>query len=134
MKKAILFMLLSTLAFTGMNVITKQMAHLPTFQIVFFRSIGSFVLASSYLLFKGIPYFGNQKKLLVLRAFLGLTAMSLFFMSLKELYVGTAVSLRYLSPIFATIFAIFILKERNKTHSIPILFVGFFRGTYSRRL
>jgi len=38
--------------------------------------------------------------------------MTFFFMSIKYLPVGTAVSLRYLAPIFAAIFAVFLLKER----------------------
>ena len=38
--------------------------------------------------------------------------MGLFFFALKSLSVGTAVSLRYTSPIFAAIFAVFLLKER----------------------
>ena len=53
--------------------------------------------------------------------------MSLFFESMKYLPAGTAVSLRYLSPIFAAVFAVFILKEKIK----PIqwlLFVVAFTG------
>lgn len=41
--------------------------------------------------------------------------MLLFFMSTKYLPIGTAVSLRYLGPIFASIFAIFFLKEKIKS-------------------
>jgi len=37
--------------------------------------------------------------------------MLLFFMSVKYLSVGTAVSLRYIAPIFAAIFAVFLLRE-----------------------
>lgn len=51
---------------------------------------------------------------MIFRALAGLTAMSLFFMSLKYLPVGTAVSLRYLAPIYAAIFAVFLLKEKLK--------------------
>ena len=36
------------------------------------------------------------------------------FQSLKYLSVGTAVSLRYTSPIFATVFALIFLKENIK--------------------
>ncbi|PLB19561.1 MAG: Permease of the drug/metabolite transporter (DMT) superfamily [Flavobacteriaceae bacterium FS1-H7996/R] len=42
-------------------------------------------------------------------------------MSVKYLSVGTAVSLRYTAPIFAAIFAIFILKEQVK----PVQWVFF---------
>ncbi|MDC6389266.1 DMT family transporter [Maribacter sp. PR1] len=112
MKKAVLFMVLSTFSFTLMNGFVKYLSHFPTFEIVFFRSIGSLVLATSYILFKGIPIMGNNKRLMLYRSFAGITAMSLFFMSLKYIPVGTAVSLRYIAPIFATFFAVILLKEK----------------------
>ncbi|WP_285655863.1 DMT family transporter [Allomuricauda sp. NBRC 101325] len=125
MKKAILFMLFSTLSFTGMNSLVKHLVHLPTFEIVFFRSIGSTILATWLLLSKGIPLLGNRRKLLAIRAILGLAAMSLFFMSLKELPVGTAVSLRYLSPIIASILAIFLLKESLRAVQLLLFAIAF---------
>ncbi|MEO9894046.1 DMT family transporter [Aurantibacter sp.] len=113
-KKAVLFMIISTFSFALMNVSVKYLDRIPSFQIVFFRCLGSFLLATSYILIKGIPILGNKRKLMVLRAVIGLTAMTLYFLSLKHLPVGTAVSLRYIAPIFAAIFAIFILKEKLK--------------------
>ncbi|SDQ97026.1 EamA domain-containing membrane protein RarD [Flagellimonas zhangzhouensis] len=118
-------MLISTLSFTGMNSLVKHLVHLPTFEIVFFRSLGSAVLATCLLLSKDIPLLGNRRKLLTLRAILGLTAMSLFFMSLKELPVGTAVSLRYLSPIIASILAIFLLKESLRGVQLLLFAIAF---------
>ncbi|MGB3144830.1 MAG: DMT family transporter [Maribacter sp.] len=114
MKKAILYMIISTVSFSLMNSFIKYLSHVPTFEIVFFRSLGSLILATGYILLKGIPMLGNSRTLMVLRSIFGLTAMSLFFMSLKYLPVGTAVSLRYLAPIFAAIMAIFVLKEKLK--------------------
>ena len=95
-----------------MNSFVKYLSDYPTFEIVFFRSIGSLLLGTSYILIKGIPILGNKRKLMILRSLAGLTAMSLFFMSLQYLPVGTAVSLRYLAPIYAAIFAVFFLGEK----------------------
>ena len=67
-----------------------------------------------FLRIKRIPILGNQRKLLLLRGFVGLTAMLLFFLSLKELPFGSAVSLRYLSPIFAAFLAMLFLKDKIK--------------------
>ena len=61
-----------------------------------------------------IPVLGTHKKLLLLRGFLGVISLIFFFQSLKYLSVGTAVSLRYTSPIFATVFALIFLKENIK--------------------
>ncbi|WP_262483168.1 DMT family transporter [Arenibacter troitsensis] len=113
-KKAVLFMIISTFSFALMNVSVKYLYRIPTFQIVFFRCLGSLVLATTYILVKGIPLFGVKRRLMFLRAVLGLTAMCLFFFSLKYLNVGTAVSLRYIAPIFAAIFAVFFLREKLK--------------------
>lgn len=107
-------MIISTFSFSLMNSFVKYFNHIPTFEIVFFRTIGSLVLATAYILIKGIPILGNNRKFMMFRAFAGIIAMSLFFMSLKYLPVGTAVSLRYLAPIYAAIFAVFLLKERLK--------------------
>lgn len=108
-------MIISTFSFSLMNSFVKYLSHFPTFEIVFFRAIGSLVLGTSYILLKRIPILGNKRQLMILRAIAGLTAMSLFFMSLQYLPVGTAVSLRYLAPIYAAIFAVFLLKEKLQT-------------------
>ncbi|MRI02445.1 EamA family transporter [Kriegella sp. EG-1] len=107
-------MIVSTFSFALMNVSVKYLERIPTFQIVFFRCLGSFILATTYISIKRIPLLGNKRRLMLLRAIIGLTAMTLYFLSLKHLPVGTAVSLRYIAPIFAAIFAIFILREKIK--------------------
>ncbi|MDE3740904.1 DMT family transporter [Maribacter sp. D37] len=124
-KKAILYMIISTFSFTLMNSVVKYLSGFPTFEIVFFRSLGSFVLGTTYILYKGIDIWGNKRTLMLVRSIIGLTAMSLFFMSLKYLSVGTAVSLRYLSPIFATFFAVLLLKEKLRPLQWPLFFMAF---------
>jgi drug/metabolite transporter (DMT)-like permease len=113
-KNAIKFMLISTLAFACMNGIVKHLTHIGAFQIVFFRSIGSLVFTFSFLIKNNISFLGNNRKLLILRGLVGVTSMTFFFMSTKYLPIGTAVSLRYMAPIFAAIFAVFLLKEHVK--------------------
>jgi len=107
-------MLLSTLAFSLMNVFVKYLVYFNAHELVFFRSLGSLILTMSYLVYYKIPLLGKKRMLLILRGLFGVTSMTLFFMSLKYLPVGSAVSLRYIAPIFAAIFAIFLLKEKIK--------------------
>ncbi|MDO1513849.1 DMT family transporter [Maribacter confluentis] len=114
MRKAIFYMVISTFSFSLMNSFVKYLSNFPTFEIVFFRAVGSLVLGTSYILVMGIPILGNKRKLMVMRALAGLTAMSLFFMSLQYLPAGTAVSLRYMAPIYAAIIAVFLLGEKLK--------------------
>ncbi len=115
-------MIISTASFALMNAFIKYLDHIPGFQLVFFRSVTSFVFATTYLLKNNIPLLGNQRRLLSIRAIFGLISMSLFFLSFKHLPIGTAVSLRYIAPIFAALFAVFLLKEKLK----PVQFLFFF--------
>lgn len=114
-------MIISALAFTLMNVTVKKLMYYDTAQIVFFRSFGSLFFTTGFLIRYKISFLGNHRKLLVLRSFVGLMSMSLFFMSLKYLPVGSAVTLRYLSPIFAALLAVLLLKEKI----IPIQWLFF---------
>lgn len=114
LKKAIYFMLLSTLAFTLMNGLLKFLTSYSAYQMVFFRSLGSLFFTFGFLLNKGIPVLGTHRKLLILRGLVGSTSMVLFFMALHYMPLGSAVGLRYIAPIFAAIFAILLLREKVK--------------------
>ncbi|MGJ5640863.1 DMT family transporter [Formosa sp. S-31] len=105
-------MILSTMAFACMNATVKYLEDINAFQIVFFRSFSSLFFTFGFLLKNRIPLIGNNQRLLILRGVAGVTSMTLFFMSTKYLPIGTAVSLRYLAPIFAAIFAVLFLKEK----------------------
>ncbi len=105
-------MIISTLSFACMNGIVKHLVHMNAFQIVFFRSFSCLFFTFGFLLKNKISIFGKRKNLLVLRGLVGVTSMALFFMSTKYLPIGTAVSLRYMAPIFAAIFAVILLKEK----------------------
>ena len=108
-------MIVSALAFALLNVFVKSLKDLNVYQIVFFRSLGSLFFTIPLIIKLKINIIGNAKGLLITRGIIGFIAMTLFFMSLKFLSTGTAVSIRYLSPIFAAFFALFILKEKIKS-------------------
>ncbi len=114
LRKAIYFMIISALAFAFLNAVVKYLGDFNAYQIVFFRSIGTLVFTIPFLVKHKISIYGNKRTLLFIRGIFGVTSMTLFFMSLKHLPMGSAVSLRYISPIFAAIFALFILKEKIK--------------------
>lgn len=114
-------MVLSTIAFTGMNGLLKYLTHYSGYQLVFFRSIGSLFFTFGYLLSQGIPILGTNRKLLLLRALLGTTSMLLFFIAVHYMPIGSAVALRYIAPIFAAVFAILFLKEKVR----PIQWIFF---------
>lgn len=105
-------MLLSIVAFTGMNAFVKYLSVLSPFQIVFFRALGTLILCLVLLRIKGISLASNNLGLLLSRGIVGTISLVLFFMAVKEIPFGSAVSLRYLSPIFAGVLAVTWLKER----------------------
>jgi len=107
-------MIYATMVFTIMNSIIRQVNHLPTFELVFFRALGS-VFCSMFILVRyKISILGNQRSLLLARAIFGMISLSLFFYAIRMMPIGTAVSLRYLAPIFSAFFAMLYLKERIK--------------------
>ena len=112
--KAIFYMIFSVIAFALMNAVVKYLNDFSAYQIVFFRSIGTLLFTIPLILKRQIPILGNNKKWLLIRGVAGLISLTCFFQSLNYLTLGTAVSLRYTSPIFASIIAFFFLKEKIK--------------------
>ena len=118
-------MLISTMAFACMNATVKHLSEVNSYQIVFFRSLSSLFFTFGFLIRNKVPIIGKKNKLLILRSITGATSMLLFFMSVKYLSVGTAVSLRYIAPIFAAIFAVFLLKERVRRWQWVFFIISF---------
>lgn len=107
-------MLIATIFFTVMQSFVKQLDGLHTFEITFFRSAITSICCFIYLGFYRLPIIGKNQKILVLRAILGIISMTSFFFTLQWMPFGAAVSLKYLSPVFAAIVALFLLKEKIK--------------------
>jgi drug/metabolite transporter (DMT)-like permease len=74
-------------------------------QVVFFPVLGIFIFIFPWMVFKGIPTKGKEPGFLLLRALAGFFFLALFFYALQRIPVGSAISIRYVSPIFASLFA-----------------------------
>lgn len=116
------YMLLGTFGFSIMQLSIKYLKHLPTTELIFFRTAIAAVWCVLYLRHIDVPLRGNNPRLLLLRSLLGLTGMSFLYISIKNMPLATAVTLNYLSPVFTAILGIFILKEKVKP--IQWLFFG----------
>ncbi len=95
-----------------MNIIIKRLNYYPTFQLVFFRCIGSLVFTTIFLKANKISFIGNKMKLLIFRGIAGVTSMAMFFLAIHYISVGSAVTLRYIAPLFAAVLAVIFLKEK----------------------
>jgi|TARA_Y100000385_G_scaffold49118_1_gene45641 RarD protein len=111
-KKGVLYMLGSTLAFACMQICVKFLPHLPAHELILFRSLVSIVLSVAILKKLGIQLLGNNKKVLLMRGVFGTTALLMFFYTLQNIPLASAVTLQYLSPIFTALFAAIFLKEK----------------------
>lgn len=118
-------MIFSVLAFSLMNTVVKYLNVFNVYQIVFFRSIGTLAFTVPLIIKYKIPFLGTHKKLLALRGLAGVISLTCFFQSLNYLAIGTAVSLRYTSPIFAAIFALIFLKEKIKLMQWFLFIIAF---------
>ena len=104
-------MLISVVGFALMNLTIKFLDRLPATELVLFRCFISLCLCLYALRRKNIQVLGNNKKWLIIRGLCGVTGLALFFYTLQQLPIGSAVTLQYLSPIFTAILGIFILGE-----------------------
>lgn len=86
-------------------------------EVVFVRCFVSMLLCFTIVFRDKLDWKGSNRKLLLARGMFGTTALYTFFITLREMPLGTAVTIQYLSPVFTTIIAIFLLKEKVKSSS-----------------
>lgn len=109
-------MLISSLAFGIMNFLVKYLDRFPTSELILFRSVISLVISFYFIKKLNLNPLGNNKKWLIIRGSFGVIALSLFFYTLQNIPLASAITIQYLSPIFTAIIAIFLLGEK-----MPIL-------------
>jgi drug/metabolite transporter (DMT)-like permease len=113
--KGIIYILVATFSFAIMNAMAKELSGMHPLQVVFLRAFGSFVFIFPFMLYRRISIVGNNPKLLLARALVGVVSLATFFMALQRIPLGSAVSIRYLGPIFGAVLAWFYLKEKVST-------------------
>lgn len=104
-------MFLSTLSFALANILVKQVSHIPAMEVVFFRCFTATAFCLYGLHRAGADWKGSNRTLLLLRGTFGTIALYLFFTTVQNIPLASAMTIQYLSPIFTTIIAIFVLKE-----------------------
>lgn len=120
MSKGVRYMLVAVLFFASMNVLIKLVPRIGSVEIVFFRSIVSFIISLITLKKLGVNLWGSNKKWLIIRGIAGSIGLLLFFSTIKEMPLASAVAIQYLSPIFTSLLGIMIVKER--VYSIQWIF------------
>ena len=105
-------MFLSIVSFSLMHLCVKSIPNIPVHQIITFRSVFSLLICIYTLQNNNIPFWGNNKPLLILRGLVGALSLFCFFYSIQHLPLATAVTISNLIPLFVLILAALFLKEK----------------------
>lgn len=124
-----MLIILSALSFTGMNACIRLSGDLPSVQKSFFRNFvaaifAAITLAKTHTSLK-IPK--DCRMAMFMRAFCGTIGLLCNFYAVDRLALADASMLNKLSPFFAVIFSIFILKEKalpKQIIAVVIAFIG----------
>lgn len=100
---------------SGLNQdLISGIQHYPAHELVLARSVISFAICSAVIYKKKIPFFGQNKKWLIIRGLSGTIALVIFFHTIQVLPLAIASIIQYLAPIFTVLFALIILKQPVK--------------------
>ena len=117
----------ASLFFSLMTVCVKKIDEaIPIYELVFFRSIFSLIITSLIIKKKKINPWGKNKSLLILRGLLGTTALMCIFYSIRNMPLSISTVIQYTYPIFISIFAALLFKEKINFKLISALFIGWF--------
>ena len=121
------YLVLASLFFSLMTVCVKKIDEaIPIYELVFFRSIFSLVITSLIIKKKKINPWGKNKFLLSVRGLLGTIALLCIFYSIRNMPLSISTVIQYTYPIFISIFAVFLLKEKFNLNLLIALFLGWF--------
>jgi len=122
----IFFMLFSALLSALNGAVAKMLgAEMSALEIVFWRNLAGVLFILLALRHTPATLPGGRPELLVLRGVLGFSAMILFFYTITAIPLGEAITLNKTSPLFVTILAFFLMKERISPWGILALMLGF---------
>ena len=120
-------MFISVCAFSLMDIIVKWSDDYPVGQVLFFRGFCG-IIPILFLIPKErfLDFYKTERPALhIKRCLAGLIAIVSIFVALRNLPLATVVSISFASPIFTTIFSIFLLKEKVGFYRWLAVFVGF---------
>ncbi len=117
----------SAAAFSVMTALIRPAAaEMHPFQIVFFRNALGLVLLSPLIFRSGIGVLRTTRlPLHILRATCFLAAMLCWFSAIPHIALVDAITLNFTAPIFVTILAAVILRERVRIRRWTAVIVGF---------
>jgi drug/metabolite transporter (DMT)-like permease len=125
----ILFMVASTICFASMHGAVRYLAlreHLHPFEIAFFRTFFGLLALAPWFIRQGLMPLRTQRfGLHAARALINVVAMLMFFMALGLTPIAQVQALGFTAPLWASLLAILVLKERVLLWRWGALIIGF---------
>lgn len=120
-------MIIATVLFSVMHASIKHMSsNMHPFEIAFFRNLfGLLVIAPWFIKYGLEPLKTKKIKLHLARSFFNVIAMLSFFYALSIAPLADVASLAFTAPLFASILAVFFLKEIIGIKRIIAIILGF---------
>lgn len=119
--KAIFFMILSSIFFTTMNLLSKLASGVSIYQKAFISNSIAFLIITTVMLRNKISFFGKKdnRKYLNIRGLGGTLSLACLYYTLDHMILSDSTMLSKLGPSFAVIFGCIILKDKiNKKQVI----------------
>ena len=115
----------ASLFFSLMTVCVKKIdERIPIYELVFFRSVLSLSITCFIIKKNNINPWGKNKKLLILRGFLGTIALVSIFYAIKNMPLSISTVIQYTYPIFISIFAGIFINEKVTKNILFALIIG----------
>ena len=118
-------LILASFFFSLMTVCVKKIDNrIPIYELVFFRSLFSLLVTSLIIKKRNIEPWGNKILLLIIRGLLGTVALLCIFYAIRNMPLNIATVIQYTYPIFISIFAGILIKEKITKNIIIASIIG----------
>lgn len=127
--KGIIYIIVAAFGFSVMSLFVKLSGDLPAFQKAFFRNFIALIFITAMMLREKIGFFPKKSNIPALlgRSLFGTLGLLCNFYALGQLNLSDANMLNKLSPFFAIIFSVFLLKEKPNVIQllgVTVAFIG----------
>ena len=111
--------------FSLMTLCVKKIDNrIPILELVFFRSLLSLSITSFIINKRNLNPWGKNKPLLILRGLLGTIALICIFYAIKNMPLNISTVIQYTYPIFISMFAGILIKEKINKNIVIATIVG----------
>lgn len=124
MQSGVFNILIASVFFSIINALVKYLDDIPAVEIVFFRALVSFIISFWVVKRAKIKIFNQYSNILFARGITGAVALCMYFYTIQNMPLATAVTILYLAPIFTVLFAVVLVKEKPNKWQYPFMLLS----------